>query len=80
MVRCCATWLQIVQSQELEAAELAEQVQELEGDRQHLQIVTQDLDLAEDRVRPRICCPSNTLASMHNVTHMSCMAVHCEHM
>lgn len=37
-------------SQEADAAEMADQVQELEGDRQHLQVVTQDLDLAEDRV------------------------------
>ena len=44
--------VQIVQSQEQEAAELVEQVQELEQDRQHLQLVTEDLDLAEDRVSP----------------------------
>ena len=43
--------VQIVQSQEADAAEMADQLQQLEGDRQHLQVVTQDLDLAEDRVR-----------------------------
>lgn len=43
-------WVQIVQSQESDAAEMADQVQQLEGDREHLQVVTQDLDLAEDRV------------------------------
>ena len=42
--------VQIVQNQEQEAAEMAEQIQELEGDRQQLQVVNEDLDLAEDRV------------------------------
>lgn len=42
--------MQIVQNQEQEAAEMAEQIQELEGDRQQLQVVNEDLDLAEDRV------------------------------
>ena len=42
--------LQIVQSQESDAAEMADQLQQLQGDREHLQVVTQDLDLAEDRV------------------------------
>lgn len=42
--------MQIVQSQESDAAEMADQLQQLEGDRAHLQVVTQDLDLAEDRV------------------------------
>lgn len=43
-------WLQVVQSQESDAAEMADQLQQLEGDRAHLQVVSQDLDLAEDRV------------------------------
>ncbi len=42
--------VQIVQNQEQEAAEMAEQIQELEGDRQQLQVANEDLDLAEDRV------------------------------
>ena len=46
----CAGWLQVVQSQESDAAEMADQLQQLEGDRAHLQVVSQDLDLAEDRV------------------------------
>ena len=44
--------MQIVQNQEHEAAEMAEQIQELEGDRQQLQVANEDLDLAEDRVSP----------------------------
>ena len=42
--------MQIVQSQEQDAAEMSEQIQVLEADRDHLQVVTKDLDLAEDRV------------------------------
>lgn len=41
---------EIVQNQEQEAAEMAEQIQELEGDRQQLQVANEDLDLAEDRI------------------------------
>ena len=51
-------WVQIVQSQESDAAEMADQVQQLEGDREHLQVVTQDLDLAEDRVSQSSSRPS----------------------
>ena len=42
--------MQIVQKQGAEAAEMADQLQQLEGDRQQLLVVTQDLNLAEDRV------------------------------
>jgi len=48
--------VQIVQNQEQEAAEMAEQIQELEGDRQQLQVANEDLDLAEDRVSPKSPC------------------------
>ena len=43
-------WVQIVQKQGTEAAEMADQLQQLEGDRQQLLVVTKDLNLAEDRV------------------------------
>lgn len=42
--------MQIVQTQEAEAAQLADQLQQLEVDGQQLQVVTKDLNLAEDRV------------------------------
>ena len=45
------TGLQVVQSQESDAAEMSEQIQQLEAEREHLQDVTKDLDLAEKRVR-----------------------------
>ena len=62
--------VQIVQNQEQEAAEMAEQIQELEGDRQQLQVANEDLDLAEDRVSPPAChaCPPPAC--------LSCLAAH----
>ena len=65
----------MLQRQEEDAVEMAEQIEELEGDRAHLQVVTQDLDLAEDRVSRRTslhCLP------MHLRSHAAA-AVTCSH-
>ena len=43
--------MQVVQSQESDAAEMSEQIQQLEAEREHLQDVTKDLDLADKRVQ-----------------------------
>lgn len=64
--------VQIVQNQEQEAAEMAEQIQELEGDRQQLQVANEDLDLAEDRVS--LCflsCLPTSCSACHAYQHIN---------
>ena len=68
--------IQIVQSQESDAAEMSEQIQQLEAERAHLQDVSKDLDLAESRVRPHAYLVQQLLLAEFQLLYLcTCLAV-----